>query len=76
MTNVKTISKDCCQKSMPKMDEEKRITVDILEEAVSNDFGCIPSDVTIINYTCSAGETKRKFHKENLVLNSLEVDHK
>jgi hypothetical protein len=37
------------------MEEEKRITVDILEEAVANDFGCLPTDVTIIHHTCSAG---------------------
>ena len=38
--------------------EEKLITVDILEEVVAKDFGCQTSDVTIINYSCSAGSNK------------------
>ena len=38
------------------MEEEKRITVEILEEAVANDFGCLPADVTIIDYSCSPGK--------------------
>ena len=37
-------------------EEEQRITVDILEEVVANDFRCNPSDVTIINHSCSAGQ--------------------
>ena len=41
-------------------EEEKRITVDILEESVAKDFGCSPSDVTIINYTWYHFEFKEK----------------
>ena len=39
-------------------EEEKLITLDILEESVANDFGCDKVDVTIINFVCSAGSKK------------------
>ena len=39
-------------------EEEKLITVGILEESVANDFGCDKVDVTIINFVCSAGSKK------------------
>ena len=39
-------------------EEEKLITIDILEESVAKDFGCDKVDVTIINFVCSAGSKK------------------
>ena len=46
-------------------EEEQRITVDILEEVVANDFRCNPSDVTIINHSCSAGQFTLYGHECN-----------
>ena len=39
-------------------EEEKQITVEILEQVVAKYFSCNVPDVTIINYECSAGSNK------------------